>query len=55
MTAVLSVPKVEQSQSLSVRETLMRNLDELLEQYLDLVHQYHILQQSLAKDFSSVG
>ncbi|KAI4258896.1 MAG: hypothetical protein LQ352_001009 [Teloschistes flavicans] len=40
--------------SVGVKESLMHTLDDLLERYLNLVHQYYAQQQTLAKDLSSV-
>ncbi|KAL8738050.1 MAG: hypothetical protein Q9181_001118 [Wetmoreana brouardii] len=53
MAEILFSPGTGQSQPQDAKEKLMRTLDDLLERYLDLVHQYYTLQQSLAKDFSS--
>ncbi|KAL8664487.1 MAG: hypothetical protein Q9202_003037 [Teloschistes flavicans] len=39
--------------SVGVKESLMHTLDDLLERYLNLVHQYYAQQQTLAKDLSS--
>lgn len=46
--------KVDLGDSLRVKESLMNTLDDLLERYLNLVHQYHAQQQSLTNDLSSV-
>ncbi|KAI4104346.1 MAG: hypothetical protein L6R37_003343 [Teloschistes peruensis] len=45
--------KVDLGDSLRVKESLMNTLDDLLERYLNLVHQYHAQQQSLTNDLSS--
>ncbi|KAL8777414.1 MAG: hypothetical protein Q9194_002572 [Teloschistes cf. exilis] len=44
---------VDPGDSLRVKESLMDTLDDLLERYLNLVHQYHAQQQSLTDDLSS--
>ena len=47
---MISPPKVLSDS----REVLGQNLDDLLERYLTLLHQYHSLQQTLSKQLSSV-
>lgn len=41
--------------STQAKETFMGDLDDLLERYLDLVHRYTSLHQTMAKGFASVG
>ncbi|KAL8871668.1 MAG: hypothetical protein Q9174_002549 [Haloplaca sp. 1 TL-2023] len=53
MADVQSAPELEGPQSLPDSEILLGNLDDLLERYLNLVHEYTTVQQALAKDFSS--
>ncbi|KAL9584466.1 MAG: hypothetical protein Q9212_002105 [Teloschistes hypoglaucus] len=50
---VLLNSAVDPGDSLRVKESLMNTLDDLLEEYLNLVHQYHAQQQSLTNDLSS--
>lgn len=53
--AELVRPMVSPSESPSdSREALVRDLDHLLERYLNLLHQYQSLQQTLSKQLSSV-
>lgn len=54
MAEVLLKSAVDPGDSLRVKESLMDTLDDLLERYLNLVHQYHAQQQSLTNDLSSV-
>ena len=45
---------VQPSKQVDSKETLVRSLDDLLERYLHLLDQYHVLQQSLAQLLSRV-
>ncbi|KAL8969190.1 MAG: hypothetical protein Q9183_002114 [Haloplaca sp. 2 TL-2023] len=54
MMDVQSAPELEKHQPPPDSEALLRNLDDLLERYLNLVHDYTTTQHALSKDFSSV-
>ncbi|KAL8784543.1 MAG: hypothetical protein Q9213_003891 [Squamulea squamosa] len=55
MAQVISKSSVNPNNSYThkTKETLMEDLDDLLERYLDLVHRYDSLHQSMAKDLAS--
>lgn len=51
---ILSASHVAPEQAKMSGESLRNALNDHLERYLNLLHQYQSLQQSLAKDLSSV-
>ncbi|KAL8925599.1 MAG: hypothetical protein Q9172_002169 [Xanthocarpia lactea] len=53
MAEDVSMSGVASVDSEEVKQTLMGDLDVLLERYLDLVHQYNSLHQSTSKEFAS--
>ena len=54
MTDDVSMSGVASVDSEKAKETLIGDLDDLLERYLDLVHQYNSLHLSISKEFASV-
>ncbi|KAL8914171.1 MAG: hypothetical protein Q9171_001166 [Xanthocarpia ochracea] len=53
MTEDVSISEVASVDSEKAKQILMGDLDVLLERYLDLVHQYNSLHQSISKEFAS--
>ncbi|KAL8688691.1 MAG: hypothetical protein Q9218_005463 [Villophora microphyllina] len=53
MADVLSNNEADLGHSSHAKDSLVHTLDDLLERYLNLVHQYHAQQQTLAKELSS--
>ncbi|KAI4282526.1 MAG: hypothetical protein L6R38_002870 [Xanthoria sp. 2 TBL-2021] len=53
MAEVVSTSGLDPVYSTRAKETLTGDLDDLLERYLDLVHRYTSLHQSMAKEFAS--
>ena len=51
---VASVSRLDSDLSNQAQDTLKGALDDILEQYLGLVHRYTSLHQSMAEDFASV-
>ncbi len=51
---VVSASRLDPDISNQAQDTLKGALDDILEQYLDLVHRYTSLHQSMAEDFASV-
>ena len=54
MAQVVQQTRRQPAQRLENKEALARTLDDLLEQYLYLVHQYQTLQQDLCHALSNV-
>ncbi|KAL8720975.1 MAG: hypothetical protein Q9225_002257 [Loekoesia sp. 1 TL-2023] len=55
MIEILSASHVTPEQAKLPGDTLRKTLDDLLERYLNLLDQYQSLQQSLAKELSSLS
>lgn len=54
MAAVLRSFELQDKNPPEIKETLVRTLDDLLERYLDLLHDYQSLQSELSEHLSSV-
>lgn len=54
MAEVLQPVVVQTEDHSKTKETLVQNLDDLLERYLDLLDRYQSLQQTLSKHLSTV-
>ena len=54
MEHVFDQPAIRHIDSAGTRDLLLDSLDDLLERYMNLVHQYQTLQQTLQKEVSSV-
>ncbi|KAL8772059.1 MAG: hypothetical protein Q9209_002725 [Squamulea sp. 1 TL-2023] len=53
MAQAISRSNVDPDNAYKAKETLMEELDDLLERYLDLVHRYNALHRNMAKDLAS--